>query len=194
MTRRLSDALTERDAEAVAASLRKYGYRGPARVPELARWLRAKGEEFDTPAPAPPTGQRERRPHQAAFRRAVLAAYDGRCAITGCDAEDALEAAHVADWRVENDAGAGILLRADLHRLFERGLLVIDAECRVAEAPAWYAELVGRRLRLPANLCDRPRLAPGAPPGNDGSREPGEGLPRADPGRPRLGGAAKTPS
>ena len=161
MTRRLSDALTERDAGPIAASLAKYGYRGPARPPELARWLREQGHDFDTPVAPPPTGERERRPQQAAFRRAVLVAYDVRCAITGCDVEAALDAAHVADWHVANDAGAGILLRTDLHRLFERGLLVIGPDYRVAEAPPWYAELRGRRLRLPPNRLHWPRLPPG---------------------------------
>ena len=86
-------------------------------------------------------------------------------ALTGCDVARALEAAHVADWRDENDAGAGICLRADLHRLFERGLLVIDRSYRVVEAPAWYGELRGRVLRLPANRLNWPRLDGAGPVG-----------------------------
>ena len=123
--KRLSDVVATENAGSIAASLRKYGYHGPERPSDVARWLEAQGEDVNTPvAEAKKTGH-ERRPRQDAFRQALLLAYEGRCAITGCDAEPALEAAHVADWRSENDAGAGILLRADLHKLFDAGLLVI---------------------------------------------------------------------
>ncbi|MDA3669883.1 HNH endonuclease [Burkholderia cenocepacia] len=74
------------------------------------------------------------RPEQAAFRRAVLDAYDGRCAISGCDIQEALEAAHLhgRDWRAgHNDATDGILLRRDLHALYDRGLLdVVEGVAR----------------------------------------------------------------
>ena len=156
---RLSDAVTARNAESIARSLDKYGYRGPARRSDIANWLRAQGGDIDTFVAGARKAERERRPSQAAFRRDLLAAYAGRCALTGCDVESALEAAHVADWHCENDAGAGILLRADLHRLLEGGLLVIDASYTVVEAPAWYGDLTGRRLRLPSNRLHWPRLA-----------------------------------
>ena len=160
MTRpiRLSDAVTERNAESIAASLAKYGYRGPGHPREVARWLRAQGGDLDAPVCERRRIQREARPNQGAFRRALLDAYGGRCAITGCDVEAALDAAHVTDWRDENDIGAGILLRADLHRLFERGLLAIDAGFTVVAAPPFYGGLVGRRLRLPENRLHWPRL------------------------------------
>ena len=158
MTRRLSDAVTARNASSVAASLAKYGYRGPGRPREVARWLRTQGDDIDAPVPEQRNTRQEARPNQAAFRRALLDAYAGRCAITGCDVEAALDAAHVADWRNENDAGAGILLRADLHRLLERGLLAIDARFIVVDAPPFYGGLMGRRLRLPENPLHWPRL------------------------------------
>jgi hypothetical protein len=40
-----------------------------------------------------------RRRGQQEFRERLLAAYDGRCAITGCDAVEALEAAHIVPYR-----------------------------------------------------------------------------------------------
>ena len=156
---RLSDAVTARNAESIAASLRKYGYRGPARRSDVADWLRAQGRDIDTLVAGARKAERERRPSQREFRRALLAAYAGRCALTGCDVASALEAAHVANWRSENDVGAGILLRADLHRLLEGGLLVIDASYTVVEAPPWYDAIKGRRLRLPSNRLHWPRLA-----------------------------------
>ena len=155
---RLSDAVDAGNAERIAASLAKYGFRGRTHPCEVARWLRAQGPALDTALAGAKQTERAARPHQAAFRREVLAAYEGRCALTGCDVPAALEAAHVADWREANDAGAGICLRVDLHRIFERGLLVIDGGYRVVEAPAWYGALRGRRLRLPASRLHWPRL------------------------------------
>lgn len=69
------------------------------------------------------------RQEQAAFRRAVFAAYDGRCAVSGCDIPEALEAAHLRgrNWRAgQNEATDGILLRRDLHTLYDRGLLELS--------------------------------------------------------------------
>ncbi|WP_244103163.1 HNH endonuclease [Burkholderia gladioli] len=68
----------------------------------------------------------EVRPQQAAFRRAVFVAYGGKCAISGCDVPEALEAAHLhgRDWRDgHNQASDGVLLRRDLHGLYDQGLL-----------------------------------------------------------------------
>lgn len=160
--RRLSDVVSAANAGPIAASLRKYGYAGPSDGDALARWLRAQGADIDTEVVARTTAPgREPRPDQRRFRRALLEAYGGRCALTGCDVADALEAAHVADWRSENDPGAGILLRADLHRLHERGLLAIDGDYTVRSSPAWYRALEGERLRLPANRLHWPRLGGG---------------------------------
>lgn len=67
------------------------------------------------------------RPTQAEFRSKLIDLY-GRCALSGCTTLAALEAAHVkpvsgygAD-RVRN----GILLRADLHKLFDANLIAIE--------------------------------------------------------------------
>lgn len=159
--RRLSDVVSADNVASITASLRRYGYAGPADAGAVARWLRAQGPYLDTAVAAPArTAGRERRPDQRRFRRALLEAYGGRCALTGCDVADALDAAHVADWRHENDVGAGIVLRVDLHRLHERGLLVIDRDFTVRACPAWYRALEGRRLHLPVNRLHWPRLAP----------------------------------
>jgi putative restriction endonuclease len=95
----------------------------------------------------------------AAFRASLIKAYGGRCAITDCDAIDALEAAHIVPYRgpqtdaVEN----GLLLRADLHTLFDRELIDIDPmSLRVllsaALAKTAYAALEGRPLRIPQGV------------------------------------------
>ena len=157
-TKRLSDVVATGNVGSIAASLRKYGYGGPERPSDVARWLEAQAEDVNTPVAEAKKAAQERRPRQDAFRQALLLAYEGRCALTGCDAEPALEAAHVADWRSENDPGAGILLRADLHKLFDAGLLVIGRGYTVVAVPPWYRALQGTRLRLPKNRLHWPRL------------------------------------
>lgn len=71
-----------------------------------------------------------RRDGQSAFRQALLSAYGSRCIITGLTVEEALEAAHICAYRGQesNHAQNGLLLRADLHNLFDRLLLSIDPE------------------------------------------------------------------
>jgi hypothetical protein len=118
----------------------------------------------DRRAPAPqglPEGRRRRlaqvtaRQGQADFRRRLILAYGGRCAITDCDVEVVLQAAHISpyDGPSTNRVTNGLLLRADLHNLFDRGYLWIDGNyrVRVAEGLAHYAELDGRPVRRVAD-------------------------------------------
>lgn len=93
------------------------------------------------------------------FRAQALAAYGRCCAITDCDVEDALEAAHILPYRGQqtNVLTNTLLLRADLHTLLDRGLLSIDPEnMRVVLAPALkttaYAELAGTTARVPSGV------------------------------------------
>lgn len=53
----------------------------------------------------------------------LLKAYGGKCAITGCDVLEALEAAHIYPLQgvATNDASSGLLRRSDLHTLFDLG-------------------------------------------------------------------------
>jgi len=100
---------------------------------------------------------------QPRFRKALLRAYDGRCAISGCDLEEALEAAHILPYRGEytHHVQNGILLRADLHTLLDRGLISIDPDSlTVVIHPklkhSQYAALGGTKLHLPASPSERP--------------------------------------
>ncbi len=100
---------------------------------------------------------------QASFRAALLAAYDGRCCITGCDLKDALEAAHITPYRgpQSNHPQNGLLLRSDIHTLFDLGLLAVGSDRRLVIAPALvtstaYRSLAGREVQQPRDL----RLAP----------------------------------
>lgn len=93
----------------------------------------------------------EARREQAAFRQRVGDAWGWRCAITGEAVPEALEAAHLPgkSWRAgDNRAVDGILLRADLHRLFDAGLLRIeDGIVRVSIGS--YAQFDGTLLVWP---------------------------------------------
>ena len=77
-----------------------------------------------------------RRQGQPAFRRQLIAAYKGRCAITGCEVQAVLEAAHIVPYKGSktNDPGNGLLLRADMHTLFDLRLVAVD----VATMHFWY--------------------------------------------------------
>lgn len=65
---------------------------------------------------------------QSSFRNKLFAEYGGRCAVTGCDIAGLLEAAHINPYRgtQDNHPDNGILLRADIHTLFDLGLLGFD--------------------------------------------------------------------
>lgn len=65
---------------------------------------------------------------QQKFRGILIEAYEGKCAITRCDVKEALEAAHIIPYKGEhtNKLANGVLLRADIHTLFDLGLIAID--------------------------------------------------------------------
>lgn len=104
-----------------------------------------------------------RRQGQPQFRQRLLKAYGGRCALSGCDAPEALEAAHIIPFQghATHHVANGLLLRADLHTLFDLGLLAVDPDtCQVLVADSLmhttYASLAGAKLRWPAREEDRP--------------------------------------
>jgi putative restriction endonuclease len=107
-----------------------------------------------------------RRRGQPAFRTAVLSAYGGQCAISGCDAAEALEAGHISPYRGPdtNHVTNGILLRADLHTLFDLGLIAIAVTTMtVLVAPAIAATAYSALANAPLRLPSDPRLRPSIP-------------------------------
>lgn len=102
---------------------------------------------------------------QADFRAKLLAAYGARCAITNCDAEEALEAAHVIPFAASQnyELSNGILMRADIHTLFDLFLVSIEPKTTTAWlAPGllpYYGELHGRTVTFPADPSSRPSTA-----------------------------------
>jgi putative restriction endonuclease len=68
---------------------------------------------------------RKSRPGQGGFRLGLLDAYGGRCAITGENIVPVLEAAHIqpVEHSGSNEIANGLLLRSDMHKLYDDGLL-----------------------------------------------------------------------
>ena len=101
---------------------------------------------------------------QVGFRKTLLKAYGGHCAVTSYDASEALEAAHIVPYRgpVTNHPSNGLLLRADLHSLFDLGLVAVDttSELRLLVSKeierTSYAQMKGSVLSVP----DDPALYP----------------------------------
>lgn len=99
---------------------------------------------------------------QPEFRAKLLAAYDSRCAITGCNAIEALEAAHIIPFSEDQNYALsnGILMRADIHTLFDLFLMSIDPRTSILRmAPGLhsaYGELDGRRVTPPENQDAQP--------------------------------------
>lgn len=91
---------------------------------------------------------------QAQFRAMVIAAY-GQCAVTGCRDEVVLQAAHIIPY-VDDRSHVlhnGICLRADIHSLFDRGLISVGANRTIEISKdvtfAEYQALNGRMVMLP---------------------------------------------
>jgi len=99
---------------------------------------------------------------QRAFRRKLLKAYGKACAVTGCKITELLEAAHISPYRGghTNKVSNGLLLRADIHTLFDLGLLWIDETFTVQVAKnargAPYDRLKGVQLATPRAVADKP--------------------------------------
>jgi hypothetical protein len=90
---------------------------------------------------------------QVKLRKKLLQLYEGKCAISGHGPEAVLEAAHIRSHAVTglNDPSNAILLRADLHTLFDEGLLRIHPDSLMIEIhhslkSSPYAELAHRHL------------------------------------------------
>jgi hypothetical protein len=65
---------------------------------------------------------------QPKFRKKLLDYYQYKCLVSDCEVSAVLEAAHITPYngRNTNKIGNGILLRADLHTLWDRILIAID--------------------------------------------------------------------
>ncbi len=105
---------------------------------------------------------------QGAFKVLVTEAYHRRCAVSGEKTLPVLEAAHIRPYSLDGPHATnnGLLLRKDLHTLFDRGYITVDKDLHVlvskrikedyGNGREYYAfhgkELVG----VPDKLVERP--------------------------------------
>lgn len=70
---------------------------------------------------------------QPEFRQALISIFGGRCCITGCSIEGVLEAAHIVPHSIETNYSVtnGLLLRSDIHTLYDLNLFGIDGDGKV---------------------------------------------------------------
>ena len=104
---------------------------------------------------------------QQSFKAVVLDSYHRRCAISGTHIPPVLQAAHIrpvargGEHRLDN----GLLLRSDVHTLFDRGYLGVDSQHRLLVSPRLRADFsngdqfyakAGQVIDLPEHRADRP--------------------------------------
>jgi predicted restriction endonuclease len=106
-----------------------------------------------------------RRRGKEKFRAELLDAYGQRCAVTRCIVTEALEAAHIKPYKgpKTNHVTNGLLLRADIHTLFDLNLLGINPDSlSIALAPSLrgssYKNFNGRVLAKTKDESQRPNL------------------------------------
>jgi putative restriction endonuclease len=125
--------------------------------------------DVPTPAYGPPVLFRPRL-GQGAFRVMVTDAYERRCVVTGERTLPVLEAAHIRPYAQNgpHEVSNGLLLRSDLHTLFDRGYLTVTPDKRVRVSRRIHEEfengrnyygLDGQEIRLP--------IAPHVPPSRE---------------------------
>lgn len=106
---------------------------------------------------------------QGAFRVVVTDAYARACAVTGEHSLPALEAAHIKPFAAEgpHEINNGVLLRSDLHKLFDAGYVTVTSERRLEVSRRLrddfqngksYYPLHGQAVSLPPAEQDHPRL------------------------------------
>ena len=133
--------------------------------------LEPKVEEGENGGPAMRFGKEQLikpRLGQGGFRIVVMDEYSRRCAITGEKTLPVLEAAHIKPYSENgpHQISNGILMRSDLHTLFDNGYLTLTKEFHVeisrrikeefSNGREYYA-LHGKRLvSLPGNTANQP--------------------------------------
>ena len=105
-----------------------------------------------------------RRIGQANFRAHILNIYKNKCCVTEEKTQDVLEAAHIQPYKNNNSNNKknGLLLRSDIHKLFDTGLMYIDKHYIVHISPSVksinYRALDGKKISLPNNTKNYPSL------------------------------------
>jgi putative restriction endonuclease len=109
----------------------------------------------------------KRRLGQGAFRVLVTDNFERRCAVTGEKTLPVLQAAHILPVKKggQHRPDNGLLLRSDLHTLFDLGYVTVTPDYKLAVSPAlrheWsngrvYYDMQDRTIRLPTLSSDHP--------------------------------------
>lgn len=91
---------------------------------------------------------------QAEFRKRLVAHYGAVCMVTGTEQANVIDAAHIVPYNgaSTNTLGNGLLLRKDIHALFDAGLLTIGPDLIVYVSTGvddpFYRSLDGKELTL----------------------------------------------
>jgi len=104
---------------------------------------------------------------QGSFRIFVTDAYNRSCAVTQERALPVLEAAHIKPFSAHgpHDVKNGILMRSDMHRLFDTGYMTITPQLHIEvsrrikeefENGKYYYTFHGKKAHPPQRLNDRP--------------------------------------
>ncbi|GAB3921789.1 HNH endonuclease [Mucilaginibacter myungsuensis] len=100
------------------------------------------------------------RPAQAAFRSQLIIRHGSRCMISNCDIAEALDACHIAPYLgpEDNHLENGLILRKDLHALFDADLIGIHPQnltISVAQKlkQSSYKDLEGVNVLLDHQYC-----------------------------------------
>lgn len=107
---------------------------------------------------------------QGSFRVVVTDAYGRSCAVTSEHSLPVLEAAHIRPYAEGGPhvVSNGLLLRTDIHRLFDKGYVTIDSDHRFVvsrrlkdeyDNGKTYYTLHGTKIHVPAERSDVPSLA-----------------------------------
>jgi len=105
---------------------------------------------------------------QGAFRVSVTDVYQRRCAVTGEKTLPILDAAHIRPFGEggEHDISNGLLLRTDIHRLFDLGYVTVSSDGKFEvgrrlkedfENGRHYYAMQGHNLLMPSNPEQRPK-------------------------------------
>lgn len=144
----------------------------------LALWQAVQERLATTPnAPEVRSGDRfgapttmHRRLGQGAFRLAVTDSYGRRCALSGEKTLPILDAAHIRSYAAGggHEISNGLLLRTDIHKLFDRGYVTFDHNLKFAVSErlkadfdngVHYYSMQGQVLASPVRGFDPPSAA-----------------------------------
>jgi hypothetical protein len=105
--------------------------------------------------------KRKKRVSSPSYRSLIMTAYHS-CAITGEEFHGVLEACHIQPYINENSNHVqnGMLLRSDIHTLFDSGLITVDENYYVQVSPKvkseYYHSLNGSLIHIPVNKKYQP--------------------------------------